>query len=111
PIIQSSFSSHELRLGDYNGMARQPGTNYCYFSGSYGSSNTYETTVAKLGLVKNSGINEPNYQSKIIRSVFPNPVTDIFSVDFDLEQRSNVNISVFDMQGKRTELLYNGITN
>ena len=44
-------------------MARQPGTNYCFFSGSYGSSNTYETTVAKLGLVKNSGINEAQMQT------------------------------------------------
>ncbi len=110
PIVSYGQKSGTVRWGDYTGLVRQVGTNYCYFSGSYGSSNTYETTVAKIGLVKNSGINESQVKTNNNSSVFPNPVTDIFTIDFDLKQRSDISIAVYDMSGRMIEMLYKGLT-
>jgi len=97
------------RWGDYTGMARQYSGSNCYFSGSYGStSNQYQTEIAEIGS-KLSGISESLASPEKNVSVFPNPVTDIYTLKFNLEQKSHINISVTDMEGRRVALLYDGI--
>lgn len=111
PIVQIGQDSGELRLGDYNGMARQYGTGYCFFSGSYGYQNTYETTVAQLGLARNSGIGDVQLPSKPELTVFPNPAIDVFNLDFELSSRALIRITVADIQGRQVALLYEGVQN
>ena len=110
PIVYYGQKTGTVRWGDYTGLVRQPGSDYCYFSGSYGNSNTYETNIAQIGLVKNSGVNEQAVIANSKASVFPNPITDIFSIDFDLKQRSNISIAVYDIRGRMIELFYKGLT-
>jgi len=95
------------RWGDYTGMAKQYNSRFCYFSGSYGSGSAYVTEIAKLGQ-KFSGINENTAPAASNINVYPNPVTDIYSLKFELEQKSHVNISILDMQGKQVALLFDG---
>ncbi len=95
------------RWGDYTGMARQYNSNYCYFSGSYGSGSAYVTEIAKVGL-KKSGIDEKLIPAASDITVFPNPVTDIYTLKFEMERKCRLNISVTDMQGRQVELLFDG---
>jgi len=103
-------SNSVLRWGDYTGMVRQYGTNNCFFAGSYGSGNSYQTTIAQIGLSKNTSISEGNLLNKSL-SVFPNPSSNIFRMTFNLEERAHLLISVNDMIGKRVETLYEGTSN
>jgi hypothetical protein len=111
PIVEIWLTYGELRWGDYTGMARLYGTNSCFFSGSYGSKNTYETTIAQLCVTQTSGTNESLLAAKPAITVFPNPATDIFNLDFELSERSHLNISIYDMHGKLVALLYDGTQN
>lgn len=109
PITYPGQTSGELRYGDYTGLSRQFGTNNCYFAGSCGSGNTYETTIAQLSLTKYTGIAESENPIKGEVNIFPNPGIDLFNINFNLEQQSHINISILDMQGKLIQLLYDGV--
>ena len=41
-------------------------------------------------------------------SIYPNPVSEFINLDFELEESSNVNVSVFDILGKKVNTLYTG---
>jgi len=98
----------EQRWGDYTGMARQYNSGNCYFSGSYGSSPAYETEIAEIGPVL-AGIAQNSDGNTQNMTVFPNPVTDIYTLKFEIEHKSHINISLVDMQGKVVALLFDGI--
>ena len=95
------------RWGDYTGMARQYNGTSCYFSGSYGNNNQYQTEIAKIGS-KSLGIPESLISRAKNVTVFPNPVADIYKVEFSLEHKTHINISVIAMDGKKVALLYDG---
>ncbi len=50
------------------------------------------------------GIDNP----EIIASIYPNPATDIAVLEYNLSQRSELLVGLFDMQGKHLEDLYIG---
>jgi hypothetical protein len=106
-------STPVVRWGDYTTLARRYSTNSCFFAGAYAQSNAYQSRIAEIGLLstKKNGIGE--HQSSITSSdvsVFPNPVNDYFTVNFEVEQPSHLNIALFDIQGRQVELLFDGQT-
>jgi hypothetical protein len=102
-------SASQQRWGDYTDIERQYGTNMCYFAGSYGYGGAYQTEIAEIGLQSNVGIDPPQLPVTSDIKVYPNPVINIFTVDFALQQKSHARISVFDMQGKEVQMLFDGI--
>jgi len=100
--------STEQRWGDYTGMARQYSGTSCYFSGSYGNNSEYQTEIAEIGS-KLSGILESHLSEAKNVTVFPNPVVDIYKVEFSLEHKTHIDISIIAMDGKKVALLYDGI--
>lgn len=102
-------NTSQQRWGDYTGMERQYGTNVCYFAGSYGYGAAFQTEIAQLGLKSNVGVAPVPMPVASDVKVYPDPVVNIFSVDFSLQQKSHVRISVFDMQGKEVQLLFDGV--
>ena len=42
--------------------------------------------------------------------VYPNPVYDIFTLEFDLENNGRLDISIVNINGKRVKTLFNEIT-
>ncbi len=101
-------SSTQQRWGDYTGMARQYNSVNCYFSGSYGNNSQYQTEIAEIG-PKSAGIPENLTSVKQNVTVFPNPVTDIYTLKFELEHKSRISISLYNMVGKQVALLFDGI--
>ncbi len=105
-----SGSSTE-RWGDYSGMCRRHNSPQacCWMSGSYGNaSNTWEAYVAQIhdaGFATN--IQEP-VSKQLELKTFPNPVKDIFTVDFTSDQDVNINVSIYDMEGRVVKDLYTG---
>ncbi len=53
-----------------------------------------------------SPLNEITGQQNI--SIYPNPVSEFINLNFELEQSSNVSVSVFDIFGKKVQTLYAG---
>jgi hypothetical protein len=95
------------RWGDYTGMARQYNGKNCYFAGSFGTGGAYQTEIAEIGS-KSLGILESQPANEKNVTVFPNPVTDIYTLKFELEHKSHINISLINMAGKLVTLLYDG---
>ncbi|MCD4745357.1 MAG: T9SS type A sorting domain-containing protein [Bacteroidales bacterium] len=56
------------------------------------------------------GINEISDISSQIK-VYPNPVTDLFSIDFNLNKRKKIEIYIIDINGKLVRLLYKDTAN
>lgn len=103
------------RWGDYNGMARKHnsstpavwsatsfGTDIVTSSGSL--PNTYKTWIAKI-VGSNVAQTEFDDINASVR-VYPNPASDIISLDFELQERGQIKIQLFDLQGKPVKLLY-----
>ena len=97
----SYTSATKERWGDYTGMARHhaSATPSVWMNGMYGtSSNVWKTWIAEihdpwLGVA-------PVLPVKKVAKVSPNPVVDIFRVQFEMLQNAPVAIELFDMQGR-----------
>jgi hypothetical protein len=104
-------SSGANRWGDYSGMCRRHNSPQacCWMSGSFGSSGSWDAYVAQIydaGFATNvAEVQAPPSDLK----TFPNPVMDMFSVDFTLETNSEkTDIAVYDMQGRMVKDLFCG---
>jgi photosystem II stability/assembly factor-like uncharacterized protein len=56
-----------------------------------------------------TGVGEQNLLPSLELSVFPNPVSDQAQVSFSLNKAANVDLSLYDMAGKKVADIYNGV--
>lgn len=105
----SYTSSTKERWGDYTGTARKhnnPNPSI-WMNGMYGtSSNVWNTWIAEIH-DNQVGISEQNKQAQKLK-VFPNPIVESFTIEFTLENSTNLLIEVIDVNGKLVKELYNG---
>lgn len=104
-----SYSGSPERWGDYTGTTRKHNsvTPSIWMNGMYGTSaNLWNTWVAEIHDNSTVGIAE-NVENNNIK-VFPNPVVETFMVEFALDNSTEINISIIDLNGKIVKLLYNG---
>jgi hypothetical protein len=76
--------------------------------GSYGtSSHNWEAYVAQIYDMGFATTVQENKPASNLKS-YPNPVVDMFTVDFSLTKEATLGIGVFDMQGRMVKTLYSG---
>jgi hypothetical protein len=95
------------RWGDYTGIARNINSTNIYVSGCYGQGGTWTTRIANVGLASIQAGVETVQDQDDNAMVYPNPMQDVFSVSFKLRKSGPLNISLYDMQGRQVEILYN----
>lgn len=106
-----------VRWGDYTGITYKynPIAPEAWVSGCFGSTqnlfstnyNCFNTWIAQIN---NLSLNtsEEVIESKSHPLVYPNPIVDLYNIDFDLEFSTFVNIDIQDMNGKILYTLFNG---
>jgi len=102
------------RWGDYSGISRRNGADRkvwaagCYgqSGNAFGVNNGWNTWVAELtdGNAPAS-ITEQNDRSPL--RVYPNPTIERFSIEFEMPQRMDINVSIYDMKGRLIKILLN----
>lgn len=105
----SYTSTTKERWGDYTGTARKHNSSApsIWMNGMFGNtSNTWDTWIAEIRDNTTLGINETQPKEEI--KVFPNPIVETFTVEFNLLENTNLVISIFDISGKLIKELYNG---
>jgi len=110
--ISVSGGSGQSRWGDYSGMCRRHNSPQacCWMAGSIANtSNSWDAYVAQIYDPSfATGITEPIANGGNLKT-FPNPVMDLFSVDFTLDANSEkTDIAVYDMQGRMVQSLFSG---
>lgn len=111
----------ETRWGDYTGISRKHNASNAevWLGGQYGTtrfltgfgtSHCFETWIAQITAGGTSGI-ENNHESTENFNVFPNPVYDMFSMEFYLDERLPIEISIIDINGRLVKLLYKDVAN
>jgi hypothetical protein len=106
-----SGSSGTSRWGDYSGMCRRHNSPQacCWMSGSYGnSSNTWEAYVAQIHDAGFALGVPSDTKPQLSMKTYPNPVRDIFSVDFSAIQDGKIDVTLYNMEGQVVKALYNG---
>lgn len=90
-----------MRWGDYSGAQRRyniPGT--IWVSGTYGRADRrHATWIAELGNPNFVAQQQPAPQATGLMA-YPNPTQDRVSVEFTLDKSQNLDISLYDAQGK-----------
>lgn len=97
------------RWGDYSGAQRKHSAQnpIVWVSGCYGKLNsTYGNWIAELSLDLNAAVSEV----KILEDskVFPNPVLDNFSLEFELAEKTYLDIQLYDAGGNLVRQLFQG---
>lgn len=100
------------RWGDYSGISRRNGANRTVWaSGCYGMSgnnfgvnNGWNAWIAELTDGSSPGAVSEEQTSMPTR-VYPNPTIDHFSIEFEMPERANINVSIYDMEGKLVKVL------
>lgn len=115
--VDISTSGGVTRWGDYTGACRKFNTNQVWVSGGYGaleniSSNNYHALNTYVGQLTDAGGSGPTGIEDIFNAentkIYPNPVYDMFYIDFDLEKKTELSIEVLDINGKLVKYLYEG---
>lgn len=103
-----------VRWGDYSGMVRNhagwgPSV---WLAGEYGREDKKRGTwIAELtgvlsGVAGNKDIVPSN---KNIVNLFPNPSYDLLNIEFELVRNRNIEVKVFDIQGRLIKTLYKSV--
>ncbi|MEZ5046468.1 MAG: T9SS type A sorting domain-containing protein [Chitinophagaceae bacterium] len=107
------------RWGDYTGICRKYNTNTpeVWMAGAYGSNTlprkaSMSTWIAQI-ITNDSAVAintaTPNTLiSKTASKVYPNPITDLFVLEFENAKDGLVNIALLDMNGKLVKNLFEG---
>ncbi len=103
-------SSGSQRWGDYSGMCRKHNSPQAcvWMNGSYGNtSNRWDAYVAQI---YDAGFATAVPENNPIRNLktFPNPVENLFTVEFNTDKDAKMDIAVYDMQGRMVKALFNG---
>lgn len=108
-VCYSSGCPPTERWGDYSGMARRhnSATPSVWMNHMYGTSaNKWNTWIAEIHDAGGVGINEINKKEEM--KLFPNPVYETFSIEFTLNESTELEINIFDTNGKLIKELYKG---
>jgi hypothetical protein len=96
------------RWGDYTGIQRKHNTSApeIWVSGCFGTriseshpavAHGYKTWIA---MVKDNNSNSIEESIKIESKIYPNPVYEMFNIEFTLNNRKHISIDIFDTKGK-----------
>jgi hypothetical protein len=106
-----------VRWGDYKGIAFKynPINPEVWVSGCYGSSqnlfntnyNCFNNWIAQITDIT-LNTTENNISSKIDLKLFPNPIIELFNIEFEVKFFGYVKIDIVDMTGKIVETLFSG---
>lgn len=111
-FISYSWSSTPTeRWGDYSGICRKYNASppEVWAAGDYANSQHYwGQWIAQLTVPPFIGIKE-NTTDISQTTVYPNPVTDTYKLEFELKTRQTLQINLYDVQGKLIKELYNGL--
>ncbi|MCX6286506.1 MAG: T9SS type A sorting domain-containing protein [Bacteroidetes bacterium] len=103
------YTGDPERWGDYSGIYRKynAATPTCWMSGAYGfTNNQWDTWIAEV--FDNSNGIAPGPAQAANLKVYPNPVVDIFSLEFSLEGAATLTVNIMDENGKLVRMLYEG---
>ena len=103
------YSGNPERWGDYSGIYRKYNASNptCWMSGAYGGSdNKWDTWIAEV--YDNSNGIAPDPGQKPALSVYPNPVVDMFTLEFSLPEASAISVKIMDAGGRLVKNLYEG---
>tara|TARA_B100001758_G_C18394628_1_gene605114 strand:+ start:135 stop:2009 length:1875 start_codon:yes stop_codon:yes gene_type:complete len=105
-------SNGVTRWGDYTGISRKQNASSpeVWVSGGFGkyrlSEHAFDTWIAQVNGIATGVTENPNpIDNKM--NVYPNPVFDMFSVEFTIENKTKVSIELIDISGKVVKVLYN----
>jgi hypothetical protein len=71
---------------------------------NFGVNNGWNTWIAELTDGNQPGsIEEASEETKL--RVYPNPTVEQFAIEFEMLERANINVSIFDMEGRLVKLL------
>ena len=96
------------RWGDYTGVSRKMSgaTPEVWMSGCYGAYQSGENALNTwIGQFNNGATGINNIKPQGIAKVYPNPALDLINVEFTLEKRAVVEISLTDVSGNLVKLL------
>lgn len=105
----SYTSTSTERWGDYTGTTRKHNspTASIWMNGMFGnSSNTWDTWIAEIhgnstmGVYDNSTVNDLH--------VFPNPIVEVFTLEFTLAESVDLTMTIVDASGKGVKELFKG---
>jgi hypothetical protein len=110
-VDYSWYANDPERWGDYSGIWRKQNASVptAWMAAEYGTSGKiWGQWVAKITSNKTpTGIQ--NITAETGQSVvYPNPITDTYSLDFVLNQNETLIINILDLQGRVVKELYNG---
>jgi len=103
------YTGDPERWGDYSGMCRKYNSSVptVWMSGAYGGTdNKWDSWIAEV--IDNSNGIAPGKEEKPAVTVYPNPVIDIFSLEFSLPEAAPLVVKIMDMNGKLVKNLYEG---
>lgn len=98
------------RWGDYSGSAIMPIPNSnprIFISAAIPESQTRWSNIIAILSVQDTQIYNVVDDNKI--NLYPNPVIDWFDMEINLKESQNIKIELFDAQGKRIFLLFEGV--
>jgi hypothetical protein len=101
-----------VRWGDYSGMTRNhagwgPSV---WLAGEYGREDKKRGTwIAELTGVLSGVIEKENIrpENKSTIALFPNPGYDLLNIEFELAESTEIEIRIFDLQGRLVKTLFN----
>lgn len=106
-----SYTGNPERWGDYTGSSRKHNqAPRIWMTGSFGTtSNVWNAWNAEIydPFIATAETTMPNKGVK----VFPNPVIETFSVEFNLDNAEYIDIDIIDANGKIVKDIYNGKAN
>lgn len=102
------------RWGDYTGIARKfdKDTPEVWMAGAYGANTlprraSYGTWIAQLKNKSAPLFTPQTDKEKTSMMVYPNPAADLFVIEFDAVQHAQIEVGLFDQQGKKIKTLFN----
>jgi hypothetical protein len=106
----TATGSNAERWGDYTGMCRKHNNSAAtvWMNGMFGTtSNNWVTWISEItGTGGTSGID--NLSNSDNFKLYPNPIYQEFRTEFELESSSEINIDIYDIQGKLVKTLFSG---
>ncbi|MBK7959016.1 MAG: T9SS type A sorting domain-containing protein [Bacteroidetes bacterium] len=109
-VTYSWNSDNTERWGDYTSAARKQNENppRIWVAGEFGNAKKYwgQWIAEVMPPVFNSSTN--NVRNEHSLKVNPNPIVDLFRVEFVLEQSETIRIDIIDLQGKIVRELHRG---
>jgi len=110
------LATNPSRWGDYTGISRRHAgatQGRIWLAGSYGANitfpltvNTWKTWIAEVFSNPGPVAIEENNNTETSLSIFPNPVYDMFTLEFMLDQREEISIVLSDLNGRTIKLFY-----